>query len=73
MHSRCVRKHGHTPTVQASGNTSTHTEDPTTHSKDGKVWYISCYESISDNSMRYILNLSTYNNNKNNELLFPDS
>ena len=76
IHSRCARKHGHTPIVHTSGNTSTqthtHTQVPTTQSKDGQVWYISCYESINDKSMRYNLNLSTCNDGKNNMLLFSD-
>ena len=46
---------------------------PTTVSKDGQVWYICCYEGISDKSMIYNLNLSTCNNNKNSMLSFTDS
>ena len=51
------------------GNTSTRTLVPTTQSKDGQVC-ISCYESTSDKSLRYNLNWSTCNNNKNNMLVF---
>ena len=54
----------------ALGNTSTPTQLPTTHSKDGQVWYSSCYESISDKSIGYNLNVSTCNNNINNMLIF---
>ena len=50
--------------VLASGNTSTHTHKSLPQSKEGQIWHILCYESISDKSMWYILNLSTCNNNK---------
>ena len=75
MHSRCVSEQGHThtPMVCASWNTSTHTQVPTTQSNDGQVCCILCYESISDKSMRYNLNLSISNSNENNMLLFSDS
>ena len=71
MHSSCVRKHGHISHGSWFRKPEhTHISPNDTIKRWPSLIHISCYESISDKSMRYNLNLSTCNNNKNNVLLF---